>query len=237
VPATLDAVLARSWADARAAGFLLILFMAFLVLVSQAFVFEEVFLSWVVLAIVFAAGLLVRYAELAHERFGWIVGRLAVPAILALLLAVNARATVYAIQGYFADSRVDGGNLTDVQRATAALRRYDRDLSVKVVMSMHPAWAYYAGSGYVMMPGYFQGDLTGLPTYRGLSPRIRAFVPRHPATIPDAELHADYLVYDAGAARYLPQFRSLLDSTAQVPAGLRPVYRSTTAAIFAVRRP
>lgn len=227
VPAAIERALALKPGNRQALAIVGLALAAYLALVCQAFVFPEVFLSWVVVATALTAGLFLRYADIARERWP-LLRRLRAPAVaLFLILGMAARTTSANIRDYVTSAMDDYGQLVDVDPVSEALRNYDPDIATKYVMAAHPAWAYYAGSRLLEMPGYYEGSADGLPTYRGLRAPVRTYAPRYPALTPDDSLSADYLIFDASARRALPQFAFLGDSAStQIPPSFKRIYRS-----------
>lgn len=208
---------------------MLIALVCYIVLVSQAFVFTEVFLSWQVLVVIYGV-----YAVYALSPGIRLFGHVYRPVMLTLIVMIagfDIYYTNWQLRRYIADTT----GMEDNNRIVASIKAYDGNMAQKVVMSFHPARAYYLGSGYVMLPPYYQGDVNGLVTYHGMSYKVRDHAPRFPSTIDVNNLKVDYLIYDKWAAEYLPQFSFLLDrNSPRIPANFKLLYLSPDAAVYRI---
>lgn len=212
------------------------LFASYVLLVSQAFVFGPVFLMWVVVALMAAALLFVLYWDRLAQRVDpKRRARLAAVA-LGALLAAGGLQTAFGVARLIGDRNDVGAH--DSSRAIGKiLRERDPAIAGKYVMCTQPAVAYHSGARFLFIPQYYEGTVAGLVAYEGLGERVRARAPRHPWEAPDSGLRADYLVYDATALGYLPQFAFLLDpSSAEIPENFEPIYRSGDVAVYAIRK-
>src|SRR5690606_15640717 len=146
-------------------------------LVSQAFVFGEVFLAWVVLMIIYGVYALyaLRPVMLPPGR-AYKVGMMAAIALAAGLTLLSTTGKLRYYMGSI-------GGMEDNAQVVSALKAYDPDIQKKVVMCFHPGRAYHLGSGYIMMPLYYEGDLNGLVTFEGLSEKVKEYAPRFPASL------------------------------------------------------
>jgi hypothetical protein len=208
---------------------LIIALACYIMLVSQAFVFTEVFLSWQVLIVI--------YGVFAFYRLSPGI-RLFKPAyrpVMLMLIVMVAGFDFYYTNWQLKRYITDTTGMEDNNRIVAAIKAHDSNMSQKVVMSFHPARAYYLGSGYIMLPPYYQGDVSGLVTYNGMSYKVRDHAPRFPSTIDVNNLKVDYLIYDKWAAEYLPQFSFLLDKNSpRIPPNFQLVYMSPDAAVYRI---
>jgi len=208
---------------------LLLSLACFIILVSQAFVFGEVFLSWVVLVVIYGI-----FAAYTLSRSAFLPGYMRKPLLITavvLVVCLDMFYTVKQTDGYI--NSVKG--LEENEQIVAALRTYDKHIHSKVVMSFHPGRAYHTGSRYIMLPPYYIGDINGLVTYQHMSYKVRDHAPRFPADIDVNNLKTDYLIYDARAAICLPQFSFLLKKgDPRIPGNFRLVYLSQQAAVYRI---
>jgi len=207
----------------------LIALVAYILLVSQAFVFDEVFLSWVVLVViygVFAIYRLSRGARLFRKNY-----RPVMLSVIVLVVGLDVCYTNCELNNYMTDA----SGMEETRQIVGAIKAHEENLEHKVVMTIHPARAYYLRSGYIMLPPYYEGDLNGLVTYRGMSFKVRDHAPRFPSTINVNDLKVDYLIYDTWAARCLPQFSFLLNkNSTRIPANFQLVYLSPDVAVYKI---
>jgi hypothetical protein len=150
---------------------------AYVLLVSQAFVFDEVFLSWTVVMAVAASAFWLHFSKGLEHRHGWLSRCRFSTIALACLLSLSLGTTALQIRIYLLD-RSDNGQLIDHELVSAALKKHDRAIAQKYVMAVNPSRAYYAGSKFMMMPTYFTGTLMDLVSYSGLSDRVVEAAPR-----------------------------------------------------------
>lgn len=232
IPAVFHAVLSlacKCWAIILGAAAVYVL------AVSQALVADEYLLGVTVLlcplSVLFLDDYLARlvqaYPSLAKRRFR--------PLVLAVLLAGGLVLTSLGVYRYVRADDYDGGQLADYRTITAVLRARDPNLSEKLVMAVHPARAYYLGSGYLQAPLYYEGSVDGLVAYRGIKPDVEMLKMRFPSTTPLEDARADYLIYDVGLRSLLPQFAFLFDpASEQIPANFRLVYQSTDVIVYEI---
>ncbi|MDZ7773786.1 MAG: glycosyltransferase family 39 protein [Balneolaceae bacterium] len=211
-------------------------FALYLLIVTQAFIFKQVFISWIVFTTIISLMFYREFASKISKRFP-AVATYRLPAVLLLILGLtSAGMTSMEISSYLADE-TDGGNLTYREEVTRTIRGHASDLEENYVMTFHPARAYYAGTGYMSLPSHYTGSLDGLPAYRATSDRIRTFTYAHIYPLPSKENipMADYLVYDEAARSALPQFSFLLDPDSdQIPDSFEALYRTESLAVFAI---
>ncbi len=234
IPALFHTVIAlpwRQWSVILGAAALYVLG------VSQALVLDEYLLGITtvlcVLSVLFVADYLARlgnvYRSLAKFRFRAVA--------LAVLLTGGLLLTSLAVRRYVEMDDYDNGQMVDYRAITAVLKAHDPDLSRKLVMSVHPARAYYLGSGYLPAPLYYEGTVDGLVSYRGIKPETDMLTLRFPSATPLEQARADYLIYDVGLRSHLPQFAFLFDPTSeQVPDNFRLVYQSNDVVVYEILR-
>lgn len=199
-------------------------------IVAQAFVFDAVLLPWLVILPVFAAPFVGEW--LAGRQKRWRIGPL-----MAIVLVTNCGMATWQIASYIAGDDFDRGQTIAVQGVATALQSYDSQLSQKTIMAVHPAYAFYASSGFVWSPEAYGDNLTGLVGLEGIPQRVLDYVPRFPLALEDETSRmADYLVYNVGLARHLTQFEWLFDAdSAALPAGFALVYDSPGVVVLEVR--
>ncbi|WP_416827841.1 ArnT family glycosyltransferase [Ectobacillus polymachus] len=205
----------------------------YFLLVSQAFVFAKVFLSWTVistiLSIDFISTLLTRYER--HHRFLTVVKKWLLPTLLCFGFMVTFFVTYQYIQG---DS-YDDGELADQKAITQVLKAYDPNIEHKTIMAVHPARAYYLGTQFLMIPLYYEGNVEGINSYKALDEKVIQHAPNSYASPLTSPVKSDYLIYDRYASKYLPQFSFLFDpNSAQVPSNFKLVYQSNEAVVYEI---
>jgi len=206
----------------------------YIVVVSQAFVFEQVFLSWTVIMTSLSVMFLLDYVDSCEKRYAFLKRCRCIVWVIACLSVAGSILTFYRIVPYISD-KSDGGQLADSQSVTKALREHDPNIETKFIMAIHPARAYYVGAKYLMIPLYYEGSLDGLVTYEGMSERVKTYAQKYPSTIANSKIRADYVIYDINVKRCLPQFAFLLDpSSKKVPRNFKVVYRSGKVVVYEV---
>jgi hypothetical protein len=209
----------------------LITLLCYILQVSQAFVFDEVFISWLVLVVIYGTFAMYRLSLGARPfRRSF---RPVMLSIIVLAIGFDVCYTNWRLNHYMADTK----GMEENKQIVAAIKARETNIGRKVVMTIHPARAYYAGSAYIMLPPYYEGDLNGLVTYQGMSFKVRDHAPRFPSTINVNDLKVDYLIYDKWAAKSLPQFSFLLSKNSpRIPANFQLVYLSQSAAVYKINR-
>lgn len=210
----------------------LICLASYIMLVSQAFVFRDVFLSWLVLVPVYGVVAIYRLGEDARL---FSQGRR--PAILMVLVVVIALDLLYSnrqLNRYM--TNISG--LEENTEIIAALKKQDSHIDQKVLMAIHPGRAFHLGSKFIMLPPYYrEGRISELVTFERMSFKVRNYAPRYPSSIDINDLQVDYLVYDPLALSVLPQFSFLLQKNdPRIPANFQLVYRSDEVAVYKINR-
>ncbi len=222
---------------------MLITFIYFLLLVSQAFVFAEVFLSWMVLVILYGAwslyelvgaGLHAKYEREKNVARKWSYNGFSIKVlsfVIVVALCWDLLYTVRHIRLYLADP----AGIEENEAVVAAIKQQDNQLQNKMLMAYHPGRAYHLGTGFIMLPMYYEGDVSGITTYKGLSNKVKAYAPRFPSTKQADSVKADYLVYDSPARKWLPQFAFLLQRNSPlIPPNFHLVYLSGKTAVYRI---
>jgi len=204
-------------------------FSLFLLLVCQAFIYREVFLSWVIIltipSIFVFQNILTKVKNKKFKRVFFI------STIFIALFMVS-----FSTYDYIIDEKNDKGRLTDLTEISNFLEEYDSNISDKYVMCVHPARSYYINAKYLMIPLYYNGSVEGLVYYNGISKKVLDTSPKNPF-YPKNKLKADYLIYDKSAENYLPQFSFLLypdKNNSNIPKNLKLIYISDSAAVYKV---
>jgi len=208
---------------------LVIAFACYLLLVCQAFVFSEVFLSWVLLLIIYgtAAGYKLRplFYQFRSAR------KRSLMMILLFAVCFDLAYASWQLRAYLHNNN----GIEDNARIMAVLKQHDPDISEKLLMCYHPGRAYHLGSKFLMLPLYYNGDLNGLVTYRDLNARARQQAPRFPCNIDANNVKANYLVYDHVAAGCLPQYSFLMQpGDSRIPRNFQLLYLSADAAVYKI---
>jgi hypothetical protein len=212
---------------------LLIGVVLFIILVSQAFVFPEVFISWTVvftiLSIHLISNLLTRYEKCYPSLMvmrKW---------LLLSLLSCGFIITGYLTYQYIQEDDYDGGQLADQKAITETLKAYDSNIEDKTVMAVNPARAYYLGTQFLMIPLYYEGEVDGIYFYEDLDEKVIQHAPNSfsgPLTLP---VKSDYLIYDRFTMKYLPQFSFLFDpDSEQIPSNFKLIYQSKEAVVYEI---
>jgi hypothetical protein len=203
--------------------------LCFVALVSQAFVFSEVFLSWLVLVAIYGINAIYRLSKGVHWNNP--AYRPLALSLITVVFAFDFFHTTRQLNNYWVNST----GLEDNTAMVTALKTIDRQLDKKVIMSFHPGRAYYLGSGYVMLPPYYNGDLNGLVTYQHMSDKVKEHAPRYPSILNVHNLKVDYLIYDQRAAACLPRFSFLLKQQSDsIPVNFQRVYHSDKMAVYKI---
>lgn len=212
------------------------LLISFVALVSQAFVFDKVFLSWYVILTVLSILFLLKFLALCQERYQILRKYRFDILVIAVLLIAGLSITSYKAISFLRDQS-NYGELADNNLVIKALKKYDPNINTKYLMSIHPASAYHTGAKYLMIPLFYEGELEGLVSYEGLSERVKTHAPKYPANVPNSNLKADYLIYDVSVQRFLPQFSYLLDPTSnKIPQNFKVIYRSSQVVVYKIMR-
>lgn len=207
----------------------LIALVCYIMLVSQAFVFSEVFLSWLVLVVIYGAYAIYRLNP-GIRLFGQSY-RPVILALVALIIGLDVVYTSWQLNRYMKNAF----GLEENRQIVAAIKAHDSNLDQRLVMSFHPARAYYLGSSFIMLPPYYKGDVSGLVSFQGMSFKVKDHAPRFPSTINVNNLKVDYLIYDRVAAGYLSQFSFLLDKNShRIPSNFQLVYLSSDVAVYKI---
>lgn len=86
-----------------------------------------------------------------------------------------------------------------------------------------------------MIPLYYEGDLSGLVSYNGISDRVKYSIPKYPSLDVDPNLRVDYLIYDKSAQSALPQFSYLFDeNSTQIPKNFVLIYKSQSVVVYKI---
>lgn len=105
-------------------------------------------------------------------------------------------------------------------------------------MSIHPARAYYVGSNWISAPLYYAGSLSDFVSYENIGKKVRSYAPKYPSTELADDFQADYLIYDQGLAKHLPQFKFLLDEKDgySLPLGFEVLFQSTESIVIKINK-
>ncbi|TWI86923.1 ArnT family glycosyltransferase [Chitinophaga japonensis] len=207
----------------------LICFGCYLLLVSQAFVFSEVFLSWLVLIVVYGTFAIYKQRSM-FIRIKPVYKRCAM-ATIVLGIGIDIANGSRQLSYYF---NQDHGMEENTQVADL-LKSIDNNIRERVIMCFHPARAYYLGCKYVTLPLYYRGGLSGLISFKNMSEKVKTQAARFPSTISNDDLKADYLIYDVRATICLPQFSFLLQrGSPRIPENFRLVYLSDKVAVYRI---
>lgn len=204
----------------------------FIALVSQAFVFKDVFLNWLVLVPVYGVFAIYRLTgetRLSVHRYRW-----AILTIVTIIIALDLSYSGRQLGNYM--NKISG--LEENAEVVAALKKYDNNIDQKLIMARHPGRAFHLGSKFVLLPPYYKEvGLDGLLVFQGMSQKVRDHIPRFPANIDVNDLKVDYLIYDPRASVMLPQFSFLMQKNdPRIPPNFHLVYLSDKVAVYRINR-
>ncbi len=205
----------------------------FVAIVSQAFVFRDVFLPWAIVLVPVSVWWIDHYMARICKRLNLSGIRVIRFSFIAMIL-LSLFFAIRSARAYTLDTD-DGGQLSDLQQVTTVLKRDDH-ISDKYVMSIHPARAYYSGSKYMMIPLHYTGSVSGLPSYKELDSKVADFSPRYPNSCSEEQVpKADYLVFDKPALGELPEFSFLFNKGSRlIPPNFKRVYQSDGTVVFKI---
>lgn len=207
---------------------LILTFSLFLLLVCQAFIYQEVLLSWVIILTIPSIFVFLNILKrIKNKKFKC---AFSIVTILIAILMVSSSTYAYIIEEY------GGGRFSDVTRTSNFLKQYDSNISNKYIMCVHPSRSYYINAKYLMIPLHYTGNLEGIVYYKGISEKVLNTSAKNPF-YPNNKLKADYLIYDKSAEIYLPQFSFLLHpnkNSSKIPKNLKLIYLSDSVAIYKV---
>jgi len=201
-------------------------FIGFLILVSQAFVFTQVFLSWNVLFTVFLIVVTINLIDLNGIK------KLHLE-ILLILLIINLGYSGVHINKYLKDENDDDGELADYKNVNTVLCK-EKNIADSYIMAIHPARAYYANSHYIMLPEYFKGNVAQLVKYEGLSEKVKTTQPKY-LNIENKNIHSDFLIYDIYSKTMLPQFEFLFDEkSSKIPENFQLLFKGKDVVVYKI---
>lgn len=214
-------------------------FLLYVLLVSQAFVFKAVFLSWIVIFSVWSVGFLI---DLCRRNEKWSIPllnstRRAAYFALGLIVLISLLSSGEKMAEYLENDHIGGGQLIHKEAITRILQK-EGGISGKYIMSIHPARAYYVGSNWISAPLYYAGSLSGLVSYENIGKKVRSYAPKYPSSELADDFKADYLIYDQGLAKHLPQFKFLLDEKGgySLPLGFEVLFQSKEAIVIKINK-
>jgi hypothetical protein len=197
-------------------------FIIFILLVSQAFVFTEVFLTWFIIIIIIFSSLIKSNHYFIYFKFAF---------ILFFIISF------FKVKTYINDFS-DGGQLSDNSLIIPIIKTQGDNLKNSYVMSIHPARAFYLGSNYLTIPLYYEGDISGLVSYKGIEQNVIKTIPTYPANIlsNNPNIKADYLIFEQSSLKYLPQFKFLFDSNSlNIPSNFKLLYKSKSCVVYKIK--
>lgn len=205
----------------------------FIVLVSQAFVFPEVFLSWSVVFTILSIQYMIKLLT-CYEKYNPSL-RIIRKWFLLSMLGCGFLITGYFTYQYIQGDDYDGGQLADQKAITETLKAYDPNLDEKTVMTVNPARAYYLGTKFLMIPLFYEGEVDGIYSYEGLDEKVILHAQNSFAGQLTPPVKSDYLIYDKFLLQYLPQFSFLFDSDSpHIPSHFKIVYESEEAVVYEI---
>lgn len=209
--------------------FLLILvigYLGYLALVSQAFVFDQVFLSWTVL---FTATLFMFMYKLTKKQYS--------NKIHFLIIAMMTLSVMYTgIKVYkYCNNFDDGGQLSSYKKIAEVLAN-EENINQSYIMAINPARAYYSNSNFLMVPLYFKGTVNELVSYYKVPHKVKEYLPKYPAKTKFENMKADYLIYGPSLRKTLPQYKFLLDSkSSKIPSNFHLIYQDNKVVVYKIK--
>lgn len=200
-------------------------YFGFLFLVSQAFVFMEVFLSWNVIFTVFLLIITINSIDINRINKSQV-------SVIIILFFIYIGYTGVHVYNYI-NNHDDGGQLVDRKEISAILVN-EENITRSYIMALHPARAYYANSHYIMLPEFFNGDVAQLVNWAGFSDKVKTTQPKYP-NIQNQYIHSDYLIFDNFSTKILPQFEFLFDvNSPKIPNNFKLLYKSNNAVVYKI---
>jgi len=232
------ALLSRDQRTRRATWLVISLYLAWLLLASQALAKAYAMTVWAVVVTIVAVA--------ALGALGRLITRWRMPMLtyaywgaVAILAAFSLRSARVTVSIYGGPNHDLHGQLREAAPLQAAIRAHDPDLVRKTAMAANPAWGWNVGTGgFIEMPQYYKGTMRQLAVLDGLGPRVRRYVPRWPSLTPDSALRADYILYDSVARLNLPEIGRQLDAEVDSPDhGATVVFRSPSVTLYELKWP
>lgn len=200
-------------------------YFGYLTLVSQAFVFPEVFLSWSIILISFLT--ISIYKFIVNNRTKKLLS------IIIITIIINIGYTGNKINKYI-NNIDDHGQLADVQKITDILKQ-DKNITNATIMSIHPARAYYLNAHFLSAPLFFNGTIEQLVKYEGLSQKVIAYAPKDPFIKYSSHPQATYLIYDKALEKNLPQYSFLFNpNTSEIPTTFHLIYIAKNVVVYQI---
>jgi hypothetical protein len=213
---------------------------ASILIVSQAYLNSYYLLPWIVLTVAVSVVFLLDYVRRLESKFPSFHTIHGSRLAMSLILIGGALMCARVLRAYH-NEPASYRSLVDAEEITLALKGHDPKIASKVIMSLDPARAYYAGAKYLATPFEYTGSVDGLVYYKDVSPRLRHYAPKYPSDMDESNLKADYLVYTRPQEdRYWelhdpPQFSFLMDPKSdRIPGNFKPIYQSTNAVVYEV---
>jgi hypothetical protein len=209
-------------------------------LVSQAYVNPWYLINWFVVINILCVAFSFSYFTTLQEKYALLQRHRFRSVCIILLIAINLILTGREV-GRLVNKEKTSHSLVEKDEVAKAMKRHDPHIDSKIVMSIDPARAFYAGSYYLMTPLEYNGSVEGLVSYQDLSDRYKRYAPRYPSQMSGKELKADYLVYTRpsdhpGELQVLQEFSFLLDPKSErVPENFRLVYLSQDVVVYEIQ--
>lgn len=204
-------------------------FIIYAALISQAFIVSRILLHWYVIIIIaiFITAHTLQRANFRLSKQKYLI-------FAGLFLALELCASVLYVINYLRAG--NKGDLVENQQIIPLLKGESEHLKGKIIMAIHPAWAYHLNCGYLMMPRYYESsNANDLVTYRRLEKKILNFVPRFPSNLDVENRKPDYLIFNRSSSNYIPQFSYLLDPDSDsIPKNFERIYLSSEAVVFKI---
>lgn len=199
-------------------------YFGYLTLVSQAFVFDQVFLSWTILL---TATLFIFIFKLANKAYS--------NTMYFLITIIIFNVTYTGIKVYkYCNNTDDSGQLSSYKKIAIALAQ-EENINQSYIMAIHPARAYYSNSKFLMVPLYFKGSVNELVSYYNVPYRVKEYVPKYPSKTKSEDMKADYLIYGPSLKKILPQYEFLLDpKSAKIPHNFHLVYNDSEVVVYKI---
>lgn len=207
----------------------------FVLAVSQAFIFDAVFLSWSVPLTAISVFYLRDFVLELKRRFPK-REFLKFPLVIAVLFVIAGGLTYAEVTRYLKSDNEDQGRLVDYRKVVTILKESDPDIHKKYIMADHPAWAYGTGSYYLALPQYYPGEIDALVSYQDLPTKIKRYAPKFPTFTDNLFLRADYLIMN----RYTQVAPASYDflftpNSDHIPEHFENIYHSDDLVVYRIR--
>ena len=123
----------------------------------------------------------------------------------------------------------------DAREIAETLKAYDENIQEKYIMAIHPAYAYYANSYFLVAPVFYSGLIEDYVNYGDIHEKVINYYLKFPANEGIYNFSADYLIYDRILKGYTPQFNFLFDTDSnEIPSNFKLIYHTKYAVVYEI---